>query len=318
MGASGRARWLGGVVGCVVVLAAATADAQSANGERDRREARAVKSTAFSLLVPVYQNTTISQSGFTAEDRTTTNRLGIVGSLVSPIGDSFGWRALLGGGWSKFELDQTGSLPSYDDEVGDFVVGGSVFRRSPSFGAGGLSYLYRGRSTDFTNGNRRNRLGVFGQLYNGDFDFGVDFGYAFGKVEGETFVSGGIAQPPTDRSFDGFVLDADARWYAARSLSATLGLALEVQNHKFESGGATAGNVETTAIGPTTSVTWLPGFGEKRWLALEGSFAYQRLKGSVATGGIPVDGSQNQFRAGAVIRVHLPRVESLKELLREY
>jgi len=300
------------------VLAASPAFAQYQSGQRDRREARAVKNTAFSLLVPVYEHTSVSDGGWRDDDRALTNRLGVVGSLVSPMGERWGWRALLGGGWSKFEQGASGGEPAFDDKVGDFLVGGSVFRRSPSFGAGGISYLYRGRSTDFTNGNRRNRLGIFGELYTDDFDFGVDFGYAFGQVEGESFVSGGVPQDAVDRDFDGFVLDVDARWYATDHLSAVLGVALEVQNHKFESGGATAGNFESTAIGPALKLAWLPGLAKKRWLAVEGSFSWQRLKGSLATGGIPQDGDRNQFNAGAVIRVHLPRVESLKELLREY
>jgi len=301
----------------LVLLVATPAAAQYRQGELDRRHPRAVKGTAFSLFVPIYQNTTISNGGWSDDQRTRSNRLGFVGSLVGPIGQSWGWRALAGGGWSKRSVDGAADPLAFDDQVGDFVVGGSVFRRDPTWGAGGISYLYRGRTSDFTDGNRRNRLGVFGELYTDSFDFGIDFGYAFGQ----TIASDTVTTPDLDREFDGFVLDVDARWYPTDRLSGVAGLQLEVQNDDFTSAGASVANFERTSIGPVLTLTWLPplpGRGDQSWLVLEGSFSYQRLKGSIATGGIPVDEDRNQFGAGAVVRVQLPGVASLRELYRSY
>ncbi len=302
-----------------LALAASPGAAQYRQGELDRRDPPAVKGTAFSLLLPLYGHTTVADGGWRSDDRTQSNRLGVLGSLVVPMGRSWGWRALLGGGWSKRSLDGAGAGDplGFDDKTGDFVVGGSVFRRNPTVGAGGISYVYRGRSTDFTDGNRRNRLGVFGELYTDDFDFGVDFGYAFGQTE----ATDSAATPDLDREFDGFALDAFARWYAADRLSAVLGLLLEVQNDDFSEAGASRANLERTAVGPTMRWTWIPGFAARRgkgWLILEGSFTYQRLFGSIATGGIPRDEDVNQFGAGAVARIQLPSVTSLRELFREY
>jgi hypothetical protein len=305
----------------VASLVAASASAQARQGELERRSPKAVKSAAFSLLVPLYEHTTLSEAGWRDEPRTQTNRLGFVGSVVAPIGQTWGWRALLGGGWSKRSVDGAADPLAFDDKVGDFLVGASVFRRDPSFGAGGISYLYRGRTTDFTDGNRRNRLGIFGEFYTESFDFGIDFGYAFGETGGVSTTIGGQPFTSPDREFDGFVLEVDARWYATDRVSAVAGLQLEVQTDKFSGSGTTVANFERTSIGPNMTLTWLPplGFGsEKGWLVLEGSFSYQRLKGSIATGGIPVDEDRNQFGAGASVRVQLPRVASLKELLREY
>jgi hypothetical protein len=96
------------------------------------------------------------------------------------------------------------------------------------------------------------------------------------------------------------------------------GLALEVQTYTFSSGGSTTGNFESTAVGPTLAWQWLPPLGARKWLAPEGNFSYLRLKGSLATGNTPIDGDCNQFGAGALVRIQLPRVASLEELIRGY
>ncbi len=301
----------------LLLLSVAPAAAQYRQGELDRRAPAAVKGAAFTLLVPIYEHTTIADGGWRSDQRSQANRIGVIGSVVAPIGRSWGWRALLGGGWSNRSVDGEADPPGFDDKVGDFVVGGSVFRRNPNIGAGGISYLYNGRSTDFTDTSRRNRLGLFGELYTDAFDFGIDFGYAFGKTDALDSAS----TPDLDREFDGFVVDAFARWYASDRLSAVLGLALEVQNDNFSQSGATTTNFERTSVGPLMRVNWAPGFlnrGARAWLILEGSFSYLRLKGNIADGGFPQDEDRNQFGAGAVARIQLPRVASLKELFREY
>lgn len=306
------------MVATAMLVVADAAQAQYVQGERDRRAPRAVKATAFSLLVPIYDHTTIADGGWREDESVKENRLGVVASLVVPLGQSWGWRTLLGGGWSNFEQSELGGLPAVDEQFGDFLVGVSFFRRNPELGQVGLSYLYRGRETDFTNGSRRNRLGIVADLYTERFDWGFDFGYAFGQTEGESGTSGGVPVEGIDREFDGFVASVDGRWYANDRWSAVLGVEVEVQTQKATSGGATQSNVETTAVGPLMKVTWLPPLGRKSWLVLEGSFSYARLKGSVASGGVPRDEDVNRFGAGASVRIHLPRVESLQELIREY
>jgi hypothetical protein len=315
---SGRAAALAGLVAALLGIETGAAEARDLRGERERREAPAVRGTAFSLLVPIYEHTTLSEGGWRDAEAAKSNRIGVIGSLVSPIGNDWGWRALLGGGSSKFQQNDVGGAPVIDEQAGDFLVGASVFRRRPDFGQAGISYLYRGRETDFTNGNRRNQLGLVLDLFTDGFDWGFDFAYVFGQTEGETGSVGGVPTPGVDRDFDGFAVAVDARWYATDRVSAVLGVELEVLNFKATSGGAPQSNVETTAVGPLMQLTWLPPLGKQSWLALEGSFAYKRLRGSVATGGIPRDDDVNEFGAGASVRIQLPRVDSLKQLIREY
>ncbi len=313
-------RWLAACVlaGVAWLVAASPAAAQYRQGELDRRGEPAVKGTAFSLLIPLFDHTTISKGGWRDDGALEENRLGVIGNLVVPLGHSWGWRTLLGGGWSKRDPGADDDPLAFDDKVGDFVIGTGFFRRDPKFGAGGISYVYRGRTTDFTDGNNRHRLGVFGEIYTESFDFGIDFGYVFGQTGGVSTTIEGQPFTSPDREFDGFILEVDARWYAADRWSAVLGLLLEVQNDKFSGAGTTVANSERTAVGPVTTVTWLPPLGGKGWLALEGTFSYQYLSGSIATGNVPVDESRNQFGAGASVRIQLPRVESLKELIRQY
>lgn len=302
----------------VALLVASPSAAQHVGGERQRTAARAVKDVAVSFWVPIYDHTTISTGGWRDEPRAQANRLGFFGSLVAPIGESWGGRASIGGGWSRFDQDPDDDQLLFDDQVGDFLVDASLFRRDPSLGAVGVRYRYLGRTSDFTDAHRRNLLGLFAAFYVDDFDFSADFAYVFGQADGVSTTAGGAPVTTPDRRSNGFALAADARWHLRDSLAAAGGLALEVQTYKLSSGGSTTANFESTSIGPTLALQWLPPLGARKWLALEGTFSYLRLKGSLATGNTPVDGDRNQFGAGALVRVQLPRVASLKELIREY
>lgn len=299
-------------------LVASPALGQYVGGERLRDGGRAVKDVAVTLYAPIYDHTTISTGGWSDSPNVQANRLGVFGSIVAPLGERYGWRASIGGGWSKFEQDPDDDQLVFDDKVGDFLFDGAFFGRDPRLGMVGIRYRYRGRTSDVTDADRRNLIGLFGAFYVGNFDFDADFAYVFGQADGVSTVIDGTPVSTFDRRTNGFALEADARWYLRDSLAAVAGLALEVQTYTFSDAGTTAGNFESTAVGPTLALQWLPPLGKRKWLALEGSFSYLRLKGSLASGSVPVDGDRNQFGAGAVVRVQLPRVASLKELIREY
>ena len=89
-------------------------------------------------------------------------------------------------------------------------------------------------------------------------------------------------------------------------------------SNELAGAGFPPANLDTTAIGPVLEFTWLPPLGEQKWLVLSGGFTYQRLMGNVATGGYPRNADLNRFKAEALARIQLPRVGSLKELVREY
>lgn len=109
--------------------------------------------------------------------------------------------------------------------------------------------------------------------------------------------------------------DLGANWYAHDTVSTRIAVDAGYRSEAPPDGLSFDGSIDYTRVGAALTARWLPPLAANRWVLLEGRLAYARL--GVKLSADRFDGS-NMYEVGAVLRIVLPGVPSLKVLAREY